>query len=174
MPSKLYLEACAGYLENTYLPRLRRAAEALGDHLWDRPHPEVLTAGNVLLHLEGNVRQWILSGLLGAADHRKRASEFAAEGGLDLDTLWAPLEETVREAARGLRAMDPARLGETRRIQGFDQTILEAILHVVEHFSWHVGQVVHMAKTAGGPGHGIAFYSDARVNAARNEPESNA
>ena len=53
-------------------------------------------------------------------------------------------------------------------IQGYELTTLEAVYHVLEHFAWHAGQITWIAKQAGGPGHGIAFYDDDRVNEAHN------
>lgn len=57
-------------------------------------------------------------------------------------------------------------------IQGFETTGLGAVLHVVEHFSWHTGQVVWIAKARAGAAHGLALYDDAAINAARNPGSS--
>ena len=57
----------------------------------------------------------------------------------------------------------------SRRIQGFETTPFRAVYHVVEHFGWHTGQAVWIAKARGGPGHGIAFYDDAKINQLRND-----
>ena len=70
----------AQYLDAVYLPRLERALGVLpADDLWWQPHDGAISVGNILLHLEGNVRQWLLSGLGGAVDARDRSSEFAAK-----------------------------------------------------------------------------------------------
>ena len=160
----------ARYLRETYLPRMARALEALppGD-LWWRPHPDAIAFGTILLHLEGNVRQWILSGMGDHPDDRDRASEFSAEDGPPGDELLRKLEATVRAAADRIGGMDAEALDATYRIQGGDVRGLAAVYHVVEHFAWHTGQAVWIAKTRAGRGHGVAFYDDARVNAARNE-----
>lgn len=160
----------ARYLAETYLPRLAEALAALpaGDLFW-RPHPGALSVGTVLLHLEGNVRQWILSGLGGRPDGRDRAAEFAATSGPEGAELLARLEATVREAARVVEGLDAPALARRVRIQGFEMTALAAVYHVVEHFSWHTGQAVWIAKARAGADHGVAFYDEAAVNAARNE-----
>jgi uncharacterized damage-inducible protein DinB len=158
-----FLEQSVTYLRDTYLPRLRTAAGALREEdLWWRPHPAATSVGNLLLHLEGNVRQWILSGLGGAPERRRRSAEFAAEGGPSPAELLDALGRTVEEACRVIAAERD--LERPLRIQGLETTAFQAIYHVVEHFSWHTGQVVWIAKMRAGPRHGIAFYDDARLN----------
>lgn len=147
-----------------YVQRLRRALETLPEaDLWWRPHDRTTSVGNLLLHLAGNVRQWIVSGLGGAPDLRRRSEEFAArEGGTRAEVL-AALEAVVRDAAEVIAGLDEEALAATTRIQGFETTGLGAVYHVVEHFSWHVGQIVWIAKMRAGEGHGIAFYDDAKL-----------
>jgi hypothetical protein len=169
VPARALLLELTRYLRDTYVPRLERALAVLpeGD-LWWRPHPGAISAGTVLLHLEGNVRQWICAGIGGAPDARDRAAEFAAAGGPGKAALLARLAATVDEACRVIERMDAASLSGTHCIQGSEVTGLAAVLHVVEHFSWHTGQAVWIAKARAGAAHGLAFYDDARVNAARN------
>ena len=167
---------CASYLRDTYLPRLARALEVLPPaDLWWRPHTDCISVGNVLLHLEGNVRQWIVSGLGGAADRRTRADEFAADGtAASAHTtpraLYARLAEAVHAGASVIEGLTDEALDGEATIQGFATTGLGAVLHVVEHFSWHTGQVVWIAKARAGRAHGLAFYDDAAINAATNAP----
>jgi len=159
----------ARYLRDVYLPRLERALDSLPpEDLWWRPHEGVISFGTILLHLEGNVRQWLLSGLGGAPDDRDRASEFAATSGPAGPVLLERLRVTVLAACDVVRGCQEGALSATYLIQGSRPTGLQAIYHVVEHFSWHVGQAVWIAKARSGPGHGVAFYDDRAVNAARN------
>lgn len=170
-PGGTFLEASRTYLRDTYLPRLERALEALPpEDLWWRPHAEMPSVGHLLLHLAGNVRQWIVSGLGGAEDRRTRALEFAPETQPSREELLANLRATVEEACAVLAELSPERLTERRVFQSYDFTLLEAIYHVVEHFSWHTGQITTIAKQRAGQAHGIAFYDEARVNEAHNEP----
>lgn len=170
--ASLLAQESATYLRETFLPRLARVLEILpeGDLFW-APHPGALTVGNILLHLEGNVRQWISSGVGGAPDARERASEFAATaetepaGGAE---LLARLRATVDEAAAVIAGMDAEAFERNYSIQGFDVTGVYAVTHVVEHFAWHTGQAVWIAKARAGAAHGVAFYDEAKVNAARN------
>jgi len=164
-----FVRESARYLREVYLPRIRRALDALpGDRLWHRPHAGAISVGTILRHLDGNVRQWILSGIGGAPDGRDRASEFERTDDASADELFERLSDTVTEAARAIEALTDEDLAREQRIQGYETTALEAVYHVVEHFSWHTGQAVWIAKARGGPDHGIAFYDDAAINAARN------
>lgn len=151
----------ARYLREVYLPRLERAVatQPPGD-LWWSPHPECLSVGTILRHLEGNLRQWILSGLAGAPDARDRAAEFGSPARPDAQDLLLRLCTTVLAAAAHVERMDAEALSTPRTIQGFATTGLGAVLHVVEHFSWHTGQAVWIAKARAGAGHGLAFFDD--------------
>src|SRR5438309_11008162 len=102
--------------------------------------------GNRLWHRSGNVRQWLVTGLGGATDVRDRDSEFARRDAIPRDELLAKLKETLREADATLSAFGPDKLLDSYRIQGFEETALDAILHVVEHFSMHTGQIILMSK----------------------------
>jgi uncharacterized damage-inducible protein DinB len=153
----------ARYLREVYLPRLRKAVETLPERdLWWRPHAGATSVGNLLLHLDGNLRQWILSALGGSPDRRRRSEEFARrEGGARAELLDA-LARTIEEAA-GVIARQTA-LDRALRIQGFETTPRGAIYHVVEHLAWHTGQIVWIAKMRAGEAHGIAFYDDRKLD----------
>jgi uncharacterized damage-inducible protein DinB len=168
-PGNAFLRESAHLLRDVYLPRLERAAVELRPaDAWWRPHERATSIANLLLHLDGNVRQWILSGLAGADDRRDRAAEFSAREGSPLGPLLERLAGTARAAARVIEEFPENRLTDPIRIQGFDTTGTSAIYHVVEHFSWHTGQIVWIAKERAGAGHRIAFYDEAAVNRARN------
>jgi uncharacterized damage-inducible protein DinB len=155
-----FLERSRHFLTHEYRVKVRLAVESLPhDALWWRANEQSNSVGNLLLHLAGNVRQWIVSGVGGAPDDRYRAAEFEARSGADAATLLASLDTVLDDADAVLGALTAADLASSRAIQGRDVTVLEAIYHVVEHFSGHVGQIVLIAKsqTAGA----IRFYEDA-------------
>src|SRR3954468_19158728 len=114
--------------------------------LWARDSEHENAVGNLLLHLEGNVRQWILSGIGTKSAERDRPSEFSARTGANGSVLIAKLGDTVREAVALIRSLPHPRLAETVSIQGFDTTVLSAIFHVVEHFSGHTYQIILLTK----------------------------
>lgn len=165
----IFRRESVNYLREIYLPRIDAALRELpeGDLGW-RPHDRSLSAETILTHLEGNVRQWILSGIGGQPDRRDRASEFKDPQGRSGKQLLARLRTTVDEAARVIESLGVERLSEEFEIQGFRTTGIAAIYHVIEHFSWHTGQLVWIAKARAGAGHGVAFYDDDAINAARN------
>lgn len=128
-------------------PRIETCLGCLSeDQLWARGHENENAIGNLVLHLCGNVRQWIISGIGGAPDHRQRDGEFAARGGTSKAQLLERLHTTVDEAVAVIRALPAERLSERRVIQGYEGSVLEAIYHVVEHFSMHTGQIIFATK----------------------------
>lgn len=156
----LFLERTRFYLDTEYRTKLRCAVEALPpEALWWRPHALSNSVGNLLLHLAGNIRQWIVSGVGGAPSSRNRAEEFAATDGPPAMELLADLERALSEVDQVLSTLTADRLLDRRVIQGRDVPVLEAILHVVEHFSHHLGQIILLTKLHA-PG-AVQFYEDA-------------
>lgn len=146
-------------LGEEYRTKLRLTLDALpGDALWWRANEQSNSVGNLLLHLAGNVRQWIVSGVGGATDKRFRAGEFAANGGQSLDELWATLDAALRDADAVIATLDDTALARRLTIQGREVSVLEAVFHVVEHFAMHMGQIILIAKLRA-PG-SICFYED--------------
>lgn len=135
------------YLRDTYHPKLLRCVEQLtDDELWWRPNAASNSVGNLLLHLAGNIRQWIVHGVGGAADVRERPLEFSTQGGVPRADLLRRLEDALHAVDAVLAGLDAATLQEHRRIQGNDVSVLQAVYHVVEHFGYHVGQVTYITK----------------------------
>ena len=123
--------------------------------------------GNLVLHLCGNVRQWILSGVGGEPDVRDRDAEFAARGGMPVTELAARLRVTVEEAAAVIAAVPPERMAEPLLIQKYEVSVMEAIYHVVEHFSEHTGQIIFATKLMRGID--LGFYAHLRRGAPHGE-----
>ena len=135
------------HLRVDFLPKIERCLASLSEEeIWWRPNERSNSVGNILLHLSGNVRQWIIAALGGTADTRKRDDEFAAQGPMPAARLWDLLEETVAEAARIIESLGPEQLLEEHRIQIYDVSALQSVFHVVEHFSYHTGQVIYVTK----------------------------
>ncbi|MCA9122593.1 MAG: DUF1572 family protein [Planctomycetaceae bacterium] len=121
--------------------------EQLSDEqLWDRSASEMNSIANLLLHLDGNLRQWIVAGLSGTADTRNRPSEFAERGPIARETLVARLSKTLSEAERQILDQSPADLLRVRKVQGFDVSGFDAILSSVSHFRGHCQEIVHMTR----------------------------
>ena len=120
------------------------------EQIWWRANPISNSVGNLALHLEGNVRQWIVSGLGSVPDRRERNQEFSELGPIPRPALLARLRQAVTDAARVMRKLDGVALARTYSIQGFRITGLRAVFHVTEHFSHHTGQVILLTKMLSG------------------------
>src|SRR4030095_4550987 len=127
--------------------RIHQCLERLtDDQIWMREADTQNAVGNLVLHLCGNVRQWIIAGIGGSQDVRQRDEEFAARGGTAATALNEKLKATVAEACRVLAALPPSRLAETVRIQNYERTVMVSIYHVGEHFSQNTGQIIFPTK----------------------------
>ncbi len=134
-------------LRDEYLPKIERCLEQLSDEqVWWRANAKSNSIGNLILHLSGNGRQWIVSGLGGEPDDRIRDAEFAERRVLPRAELLAQLKKTINDIDQTLQSFDMARLLDEFRIQGTMTTALAAIFHVTEHFSMHTGQIILLAK----------------------------
>ena len=116
------------------------------EQVWLRPRPEMNSVANLILHLAGNVRQWIVSGVGGSGDIRNRPEEFADRSELPKANILSMLRSTVREADGVIEKLDVQKLTEPRRIQGFDTTVLEATFDSIAHFRGHVQEMIHMTR----------------------------
>ena len=145
--NQAFIAECRSLLVKDYLPKIERCVELLSDEqIWWRANPSSNSIGNLLLHLSGNVRQWIVVGLGGAMDTRDRDAEFAQRDVIPRDELLSRLRQSLREADETLTEFDAEQLLESFTIQGLQVSALAAILHVIEHFSMHVGQVIYITK----------------------------
>ena len=140
-----------------YLTKIRLSVSVLDDRVvWARPNESSNSIGNLMLHLAGNARQWIVSGVGKAPDVRDRQSEFDQRTAIPVTVLIDRLEQTISDVDRVLASLTAADLRTRRVIQSSDVTVLEAVFHVVEHFSMHTGQIILLAK-ADQPGR-VRFY----------------
>jgi hypothetical protein len=140
------------------LGRIKHCLDQLNDEqIWWRPHPSQNSIGNLVLHLCGNVRQWIVAGIGGAADQRNRPAEFAERGPIPKADLLRRLESVVDEAKRVLAGINHKQLVQMRCIQGFDATGLTAIFDSVPHFRGHTQEIVHMTRTQLGESYKFAW-----------------
>jgi uncharacterized damage-inducible protein DinB len=145
--AQTFIAQARKYFREDYLPKIERCLEKLSDEdVWWRANAESNSIGNLLLHLAGNVRQWIVSGLGGERDARVRQQEFDERSMIPRAELLALLKGALSEVDETLASFDSSLLLEERQIQGSDVIVLEAIFHVVEHFSMHTGQIILLTK----------------------------
>lgn len=127
------------------------------EQIWWRPSPSMNSIGNLILHLCGNVRQWITAGVGGAKDIRNRPLEFSERGPLETSELWQRLGATIEEAKSAIANASTAGLVDRRRIQGFDVTGIGAIFHSVAHFRGHVQEIIHLTRSQLGDAYQFDF-----------------
>ena len=157
--ASLFLEFSRNKLLEQYWPRLRGSVESLTDEqVWWRPNEASNSIGNLILHLDGNVRQWLVSSFNGSEDARDRPAEFSARQGISRSALLSQLEGTLREASAVLSRLSEAGLLATFYIQGLTVTGLHAVYQVVEHFGMHYGQILFITKLV--RGESLGFYRE--------------
>ena len=137
------------------------------EQVWARGSENENAIGNLVLHLCGNVRQWIISGVGGAPDHRHRDTEFAARGGVATPELVEKLRTTVDEAIAVVQNVTLERLLQPLKIQNYNTTGLSAIYHVVEHFAMHTGQIIFATKML--TSEDLGFYGHLSIKKAVSE-----
>ena len=133
------------------------------EQVWAKGGANENAAGNLVLHLSGNVRQWLISGVGGAPNTRDRDAEFAAAGGRGVPELRALLRTTVEEGVSVVRSQTADTLARRVQIQNYDIAVLEAIYHVVEHFAGHAGQIIFLTKML--TGEDLGFYQHLKYRA---------
>jgi uncharacterized damage-inducible protein DinB len=126
------------------------------EQIWNRGGANENAVGNLILHLCGNARQWIVSGVGGVPDVRDRDAEFAAKGEWTRDQLLAHLHQTVDGTIAVLKGVTAERLTEMVTPQNHTVPVLEAIYQVVAHFQQHTGQIIFATKLMSGEDLGLA------------------
>jgi uncharacterized damage-inducible protein DinB len=146
-----------------YLSKIERATEGLGpDQIWWRANERSNSIANLLLHLDGNLNQWVVTGLLGEPTTRRRSAEFEARAGGSRDELLGRLARTVERCRSGIVELSDEDLAAVRRIQTYEVDGYAALFHAVEHMSYHTGQIVLLAKQLLPPTRVIEFYPQHR------------
>ena len=114
--------------------------------VWYRPNEHSNSVGNLVLHLCGNLRQWVLSTLGGKPDDRERQKEFDTRTAVENNQLKAQLDAVLGEVKQCLDTATAEDLLKSYRVQGFDETGVAILIHITEHFSYHVGQMTYFVK----------------------------
>jgi len=155
----LFLKFSREKLIGQFWPRLRTAVEPLTEEqVWWRPNDASNSIGNLILHLNGNVRQWLVDSFNGTEDGRDRPAEFSATGGVPAEALLARLGATIDEAGTVLGRLTAEELRAPYTIQGYHVRGLDAVYQVVEHFGLHYGQIAYIAKSLTGVD--LGFHKD--------------
>jgi uncharacterized damage-inducible protein DinB len=160
MIPELFISRSRYWLTKEYPIKLRHCVDALPSAAtWSKPNESSNSVGNLLVHLAGNVTEWLLGGVGGQTISRYRAGEFAQKEGRDAAKLLVDLEAVLAKADAVLARQSGEDLGRSIVIQARETTVLGAIYHVVEHFAMHTGQIVLLTKIYAPDK--IHFYEDA-------------
>jgi hypothetical protein len=155
----LFLEFSRRKLLEHYWPRLKASVETLTEEqVWWRPNEASNSIGNLILHLNGNVGQWLVDSFDRREDKRNRPAEFDAQGGMTVAMLLDRLAATMAEAGMVLARLTEKELVAWYEIQGYHVSGIEAVYQVVEHFGLHYGQIAYIAKSLSG--RDLGFYSE--------------
>jgi hypothetical protein len=154
-----FLEFSRRKLVEQYWPRMRECVGSLSDEqVWWRPNDASNSVGNLMLHLNGNVRQWLIGSFKRLEDKRDRPAEFRERQQIPGSALVEKLGATVHEASAVLAGLSEADLLTTYHIQGYTVTGLHAVYQVVEHFGLHYGQILYITKLVRGKD--LGFYRE--------------
>jgi len=151
-----FIESSRTLLGCDYMPKLRTIVEMLSeDDIWWRPNEVSNSVGNMLLHMRGNLGQWIVSGAGGSPDDRDRPREFSERGPIPKADLMEKVERMAAQVDRVLADLREDILLDRLKVQKFDVSHLHAIYHSIEHFGYHLGQIAYVAKLRHGKDLGI-------------------
>jgi uncharacterized damage-inducible protein DinB len=149
--AKHFLDTARGSLVEQHWLKIQNCVAPLTEEqIWWRPNEASNSIGNLLLHLNGNIGQWLVASFERRQDTRNRPQEFNARGAVTASELLARLGATVEEAGRVLARLMPEELLANYEIQGYTVTGLYAVFHAVEHFALHYGQIAFITKSLSG------------------------
>lgn len=155
--------AQANYRMDESLRMIKKCLDQLSEEMiWKKPNSVSNTIGNLILHLCGNITQYGITSLQNLEDQRNRDKEFETTSGYSKDELFEKLKSTVTKAKQSFGNTDTQELLKKRRVQGFEFSGIGNIVHVVEHFSYHTGQVALWTKLL--KNKDLGFYDDFDLN----------
>ena len=117
------------------------------EQLWGRFNNNTPRVGDLVLHLSGNIQQWILSTFSDLPDNRERDEEFSSSGILDKEELIGSFDSIIENAIESVKVLQEEQLIKDYEVQGFQETGTDILVHVVEHLSYHTGQIALHTKT---------------------------
>ncbi|MCA9192799.1 MAG: DUF1572 family protein [Planctomycetales bacterium] len=144
--SELFKQAFVDELHSARAKIVHCLNQLSDNQIWWRPREDMNSIANLILHLSGNVRQWIVSGVGGTSDNRDRPREFSERSPLTRQELSLRLKATVQEASQVILTATQNRLEARLSIQGFAVSGVEAILHSIAHFRGHTQEIVHLTR----------------------------
>jgi uncharacterized damage-inducible protein DinB len=158
-----FIEQSISIIEKKNTPKIIKCLDQLNEEqIWLRPNEASNSIGNILLHLCGNITQYIISALGDQPDIRERDLEFSVKSGYNKEELLNKLTATLEQAVKVIKNTNETRLMKIHSVQGFNYSGIGIIVHVTEHYSHHTGQVIFWTKLL--TGKGLGFYSHVDLN----------
>jgi uncharacterized damage-inducible protein DinB len=158
-----FIEASRVFLRDDFAPKLKRCIEGMSEEdVWWRPNEQSNSAGNLILHLCGNMRQWIVNSIGGGRFERDRDAEFSKRRGASKAELIAQFEAAIAEVDKVLSNLPENSLLLRFPVQVYETSRLQAVYHVVEHFSYHLGQILYIYKMRTGKDPGFYRHLEKR------------
>ena len=114
--------------------------------IWYRPSSSSNSVGVILQHLSGNLRQWVCSAIGGEVFQRNRPQEFKDSDLISQKDMLERINELDMKIQSILLQLTHESLLSPRRIQGFDETVMSALLAALTHLELHGGQVTFLVK----------------------------
>ena len=160
--AKVFIEESIFRMEENN-ERIQKCLAMLSEEeVWQKPNASSNSIGNLILHLCGNIRQWVIASLGNNEDDRKRDVEFSATGGFTKDELLQKILSTVAEANQTMRNLSESELLMKKSVQGFEHSGIGIIIHVVEHYSYHTAQIAFWTKIL--KDKDLGFYGERDLN----------
>ena len=138
----------ASHVFEASLQRIEHCANQLSEEqLWWRPRPEMNSIANLMLHLSGNVGQWVVSAVANVPSNRNRPLEFLQREPIPRGQLLGTLRDAVTRTTGAIESIKTSQqLLGARRIQGNDTNLLTAIFHAASHFEGHTQEIIGMTR----------------------------
>ncbi len=153
----------ANYRMDESLRMIKICLDKLSEEvIWQKPNEATNSIGNLILHLCGNITQYGIASLQGIEDNRNRDEEFSALSGYTKNELFQKLVSTVEDAKKAISEVTIEELLKKRLVQGFEFSGVGNIVHVVEHFSYHTGQIALWTKILNNQD--LGFYDGMNLN----------
>jgi uncharacterized damage-inducible protein DinB len=157
-----FIDQCIYRIEKSTPKIVECLSRLTEEQIWQQPNEASNSIGNILLHLCGNIRQYIMSGIGDQPDMRERDKEFSAKSGYSKEELQQKLTDTLQKAVDIIKSIDEGNLLRLKSIQGFTMSGIGAIVHVTEHYSHHTGQIIFWTKQL--TGKDLRFYNSVELN----------
>jgi uncharacterized damage-inducible protein DinB len=128
-------------------PRIKQCLEELDEkQIWLKPNENSNSIGNLVLHVCGNIRQYVISGIGNQKDVRERSLEFSEAGPLQNEQLFKKIDLLLKDIDVVLSNIIPSDLLLMKKVQGFDMSVTSILVHITEHLSYHTGQIAYATK----------------------------